>query len=171
MQFLQPRFQKKSWPENTYVKLVATARECLPYKVAQQSNVQVLREYMTLLLTQKQAVTDVRAQIVSAAKLLKPYELLLSIPGVGEITAAVILSEIEDISLFPSAKKLVAYADLDSSVYESGKYKASHNKISKRGSNYLRKAVFQSACMAVRKNKKGPNNPFLYEYYTGKVNE
>ena len=119
LKFLNPKFQRKSWPEDTYVKLLAAARECLPYKVAQQSNVRVLREYVTLLMTQKQSVTDLRAQIASAAKLLRPYQLLLTIPGVGE-TAAIILSEIEDVNLFPTAKQFVAYAGLDPSVYESG---------------------------------------------------
>jgi transposase len=171
LKFLNPRFQRKSWPEDTYVKLLAAARECLPYEVAQQSNVRVLREYVTLLITHKQSVTDVRAQIASAAKFLRPYQLLLTIPGVGETTAAIILSEIEDFNLFPTVKQLVAYAGLDPSIYQSGTYKSVHNKISKRGSNYLRKALYQAACMAVRKNKNGTNNPLLYEYYMGKVDE
>lgn len=52
------------------------------------------------------------------------YHLLCSIPVVGPITAAKIHAEIGDIKRFPSVKQLTAFAWLDSSVYESGTFKA-----------------------------------------------
>jgi transposase len=168
---INPANQKKFWVDEKYQKLVAAARSCLPYKVAQQSNVRVLKEYVRLLMTQKKILTDVRAQIAAAANDIPAYSLLLSIPGVGPITAATILSEIEDVSRFPTVKQLVAYAGLDASVCESGKFKASNNKISKRGSGYLRKALFQAASAGVRRRKTGPSNPIMYEYYSRKVAE
>jgi transposase len=53
------------------------------------------------------------------------YSLLLSIPGVGEATATTILAEIDDIKRFPGVKQLVAFAGIDPSVFESGKFKSS----------------------------------------------
>ncbi|WP_412775037.1 IS110 family transposase [Virgibacillus pantothenticus] len=50
---------------------------------------------------------------------------------------ATILSEIGDVALFEKPKKLVPYAGLDPSVFESGKYKASINRITKRDSSRL----------------------------------
>ncbi len=91
---------------------MAAARASLPYKVSQQSNVRVLREYIGILLTQKTQLADIRAQIVAAAKDISLYSLLKTIPGIGDITAATILAEIEDIDRFSTDHQLTAYLAL-----------------------------------------------------------
>lgn len=68
---------------------------------------------------------------------------ILTIPGVGYVTAGLILGEIGDISRFRSADSLVSFSALDLTVYESGKYKALHVSPSKKGSVFLRYALFQ----------------------------
>lgn len=87
------------------------------------------------------------------------------IPGVGKITASVILAEIGDIKKFPGSKQLSAFAGLDASVFESGTFTASRNRISKRGSSYLRTALYQATVAAVSQQCKGPRNPTLSRYY------
>jgi len=56
------------------------------------------------------------------------------VPGIGDKIAATIISKIGDINQFEHPKKLVFYAGLDPSVFESGKFKASINRITRRGS-------------------------------------
>ena len=73
---------------------------------------------------------------------------IMTVPGVGNINAAVILGEIGDISRFSNASKLAAYAGIDASVSQSGEYQSTNNKMSKRGSPYLRKSLFQAALIA-----------------------
>ena len=73
---------------------------------------------------------------------------ITSIPGIGPITGAVILGEIGDISRFSNPSKLVAYAGLDAVISQSGEFESTSNRMSKRGSPYLRKALFQSALRA-----------------------
>ena len=68
---------------------------------------------------------------------------LLSIPGVGYTTAGLIAGEIRDIRRFHSAESLISYSGIDVTVYESGKYKAKNCMPSKKGSKYLRYALFQ----------------------------
>ena len=68
---------------------------------------------------------------------------LLSIPGVGYTTAGLIAGEIRDIHRFHSAESLISYSGIDVTVYESGKYKAKNCIPSKKGSKYLRYALFQ----------------------------
>lgn len=70
---------------------------------------------------------------------------ILTIPGVGYVTAGLILGEIGDISRFRSADALVSFSGMDLTVYESGKFKAVHVSPSKKGSVYLRYALFQVA--------------------------
>ncbi len=70
-------------------------------------------------------------------------QIIMSIPGVGIITGAMIVSEIGDINNFRTPHQLLAFAGLDPSVYESGDFSSSNNKPSKRGSKYLRWAIHQ----------------------------
>lgn len=160
-----------SWIETKLDKIITAARESLPYKEAQQSNVRVLQDYVKILVTLETILTDMRAQIIEWAKLSPVFPLLVSIPGVGELTAAIILGEIGDISRFPTVKQLIAYAGLDPSVFQSGKYKATNNKISKRGSTYLRRALYLAATAGIRRPKGNPTNPLLYDYYNHKLSE
>src|SRR5699024_2287006 len=60
-------------------------------------------------------------------------KLLMSIPGVGFLTAVTIMVEIGDFNNFTKPKQLVAYFGLDPSVNESGKFKSDKEKMSKRG--------------------------------------
>ncbi|MBW6411917.1 IS110 family transposase [Clostridium weizhouense] len=90
---------------------------------------------------------------------------LESIPGIGKITAAIILSEIGDINRFKSAKALVAYAGIDPTVKQSGQFLANNNKMSKRGSPYLRRALF--LCASTCTLHESPLN----DYYVKKRNE
>lgn len=87
---------------------------------------------------------------------------ITTIPGIGSVNAATILGEIGDISRFSNPSKLVAYAGLDASVSQSGEYESTRNKMSKRGSPYLRRALFQSALIAEF------NDPVFSTYYQKK---
>lgn len=70
---------------------------------------------------------------------------ILTIPGIGYTTAGIILGEIGDISRFQGPDKLTSFCGLDIEVYESGKFKATNHRISKKGSKYLRYALWQVA--------------------------
>ena len=63
---------------------------------------------------------------------------IMTIPGIGYINRGMILSEIGDIHRFPCPNKLLAYAGLDPSVYQSGNFQAKKTRMSKRGSKVLR---------------------------------
>jgi transposase len=90
---------------------------------------------------------------------------ITSIPGIGEVLGATVLAEIGDINRFSNAKKLVAYSGLDATVNQSGQFTGTRNKISKRGSVYLRRALWLAANSARR------FNPALAEYYHKKIKE
>lgn len=70
---------------------------------------------------------------------------LITIPGIGYTIAAIILAEIGDINNFSSPAKLLAFAGMEPSTYQSGKYNASKTPMVKRGSTYLRWAIMQAA--------------------------
>lgn len=70
---------------------------------------------------------------------------ILSIPGISYRMGAMIIAEIGDISRFASPDKLLAYAGLSPSVYQSGQFNSCHAHMEKRGSRYLRYALFNAA--------------------------
>lgn len=108
-------------------------------------------------------VSDVENEIeVLLEKLNSP---ITTIPGIGSVNAATILGEIGDIKRFSNPSKLVAYAGLDASVSQSGEYESTYNHMSKRGSPYLRRALFQSALRAEF------FDPVFSAYYQKKISE
>ena len=70
---------------------------------------------------------------------------LLTIPGISYVLASIILSEIGNIKNFSNSGKLLAFAGLEPSTHQSGKYAASMSRMVKRGSKYLRWALMQAA--------------------------
>ncbi len=81
------------------------------------------------------------------------------------MTGAAILAEIEDIKRFEAPEKLVAYAGIDATVYQTGQFEAKRMRMSKRGSPYLRHALWQAASMAIQ------YDPELKRYYERKRKE
>lgn len=88
------------------------------------------------------------------------YSVITTISGIGPTLGSIIVSEIGDIERFENSSKLVAYAGLDASVKQSGEFNSSQNRISKRGSPYLRRALWMAAFMSLQ------CDPALYDYYS-----
>jgi transposase len=72
-------------------------------------------------------------------------EHLTTIKGIGLVLAATLLAEIGDIHRFSSLESLVAYAGIDPGVFESGEFTGRKQHMSKRGSPYLRRALWLAA--------------------------
>ncbi len=90
---------------------------------------------------------------------------IITIPGIGYINGGMILGEIGYISRFTSPSKLLAFAGLDPSVYQSGNFQAKHTRMSKRGSRVLRYTLMNAAHNVVK------NNATFQQYYNQKVSE
>lgn len=105
---------------------------------------------------------------------------ITSITGIGDVLGASILSEIGDISRFESADKLAAFAGIDPTVSQSGNFLGTKNKMSKRGSPYLRRAIWLAATAAIlhdpaikafydRKNAQGKHHYVCVGYICRKL--
>lgn len=69
----------------------------------------------------------------------------ITIPGISYMSAAMIHSEVGDFSKFSSPEKILAFAGMEPSIYQSGQYTSTHAKMVKRGSKYLRYALYTAA--------------------------
>ena len=105
-----------------------------------------------------QTILFLQAQIDEIDKELKSlieelHSPLMTIPGISYVTAAYILAEIGDINNFDSPAKLQAFAGLDPSTYQSGKFIATHATMVKRGSKYLRWALLTATRLVCMRDK------------------
>lgn len=88
-------------------------------------------------------IKDIEKQVSDFIK--KSDNVITSIPGIGDMTAAIIISEIGDINRFDNPGQVLAFAGLDPSVKQSGTFNASSTRMSKRGSSLLRYALILAA--------------------------
>jgi transposase len=165
------RTRSRQWIENQARRLLYAAKESQLNQTMGSSYEKLISMYVKTLRNQQEILADLRQNRVQWAQESYAFPLLLSIPGIGDLTATTILSEIEDIKRFPSSKQLVAFAGLDPAVFESGNFKSSQQKITKRGSTYLRKALYQATVAGISNRKNGPCNSILYEFYARKLAE
>ena len=118
-----------------------------------------IRQLIEQLNFLEEQIAELEEQISSLLKQTGSY--ITTIPGIGNTLGAIILSEIGDIHRFDAPNKLVAFAGLDVRVTQSGEFTGTRQKISKRGSPYLRRAIWLAASRAAF------CDPILSEYYQG----
>ena len=94
-----------------------------------------------------------RKLIASDARLERRFQLLLSLPGVGETSALQLLGELALIPPDADVRQWVAYAGLDPRECSSGSSVRKRPRISKVGNRHLRRALFMPALSAARHNR------------------
>ena len=104
-----------------------------------------LKQTISIIQFIQEQLNDVEKRIKEILKEINSP--ILSIPGISFKTAGSILAEIGDISRFDSPSKLLAFAGLDPSMYQSGKFFSTHSVMVKRGSKYLRFSLMTAARM------------------------
>ena len=163
------------WANEKALKLKEAAARNPFEKTIYQSHILSLGMYIKIILQYKEHLSKLESEIDALAKEIEEYNIIKSIPGIGEKIAATIISEIGEIDRFNHPKKLVAFAGVDPSVFESGKFKATQNRITKRGSSRLRHALYMAVRCAIRDCRKKkttdeilPRNKRMREFYDKK---
>ena len=102
------------------------------------------------------AITAIKAQMAAHINqfptLREQRDLIVSIPGIGATTAAIILGELLQITRFASARQLAAFSGLVPQIRHSGTSVRGRGALSKLGASRLRKALFFPALVAMRYN-------------------
>jgi transposase len=104
----------------------------------------LLEDYLHLIETLNERITALNQLIHAWAKSDPRAALLMSMPGVGEYSAAVILAEIGDVHRFPGSKQLCSFAGLIPST-RSSDMRVRHGRITKEGSPWLRWIMINAA--------------------------
>ena len=122
----------------------------------------LISTYVSLINDFNNKIDPINKQISTIIKELNPR--MLTIPGLGEISAATILSEYGDINNFSSPSKMLAFAGLEPSIIQSGTL-VSNGKMVKHGSGHLRYSIMNIAMTILR------YSPQFYDYYLKKRSE
>lgn len=102
-----------------------------------------LKHTVVLIRVLSEEIEEIESEIKNLMDEL--HSPITSIPGMGYRMAAMILSEIGDFSDFDSPDKILAFAGLSPSTYQSGKLDNAYSHMEKRGSRYLRYALYTAA--------------------------
>jgi len=89
--------------------------------------------------------------VACEALMIEDIEIITSIGGIGNTTASAFLAEVGDFRLFSSHKHLIAFAGLDPSIHQSGKFEGK-SRISKRGNRHLRHLIYLMTSRVVRQD-------------------
>jgi len=129
-------------------KDIAFARDAFSFQI---------KQLMQQIIFLESQLSELEEHIASLLHETNQY--ITTISGIGDVLGAIIISEIGDINRFERPNQLVAFAGLDVTVKQSGEFSGTKNKISKRGSPYLRRAIWLAAQRAAF------CDPILSEYY------
>ncbi|MED3575637.1 IS110 family transposase [Cytobacillus praedii] len=170
--------RSQGWANSQANKLIAAAMQNPFEETLYCSLILSLNMYINMLLEYKKHLSKLEDEIDVLAKSIEEYKIIQSIPGIGEKIAATIISEIGEIDRFNHPKKLVAFAGLDPSIFESGTFKGTQNRSTKRGSSRLRHALYMAVKCAIRDCRKQkttdeiiPRNMRLRVFYDKKRKE
>ncbi len=101
-----------------------------------------LKHTIKLIRELNSEINEVESEIKRIMDEINPR--LLTIPGIKYRMGAMIIAEIGDFSRFDSPDKILAYAGISPSTYQSGQLESSHSHMEKRGSRYLRYALLNA---------------------------
>ena len=125
----------------------------------QEVDYKILIDQLDLISYINEKIKNIEAEIGKKALMDDDIKLLKTIPGIGDFTAFLIKSEIDDICGFSSKERLCSYAGLVPSIYSSGE-KLYRGRITKQGNKYIRWALCEAAQISLRSSLY-----FRYYYY------
>ena len=157
-----PRYEPRS-PEQEALQELVRYRDALVAQRLQLTNRDQDAELKAVKRSNKKLVEAIDREIKEAEREIKKlleqherlgrqYELLTSIPGVGAVTAAVILSELPPVERFEHPAQVAAYAGVTPRIRHSGSRKPLSQLITKTGNAFLRRTIYMAALTAKRLN-------------------
>ncbi|WP_246117084.1 IS110 family transposase [Shouchella miscanthi] len=144
------------------VEIMSYAHSSYPAVSTESVQTQKVRYYARQLLHLLEEKERVSKELIEEAKNLPEFDLFLSVPGIGEISAALVMGELGDLSRFSNHKKVNAFVGIDIRRYQSGKYHG-QDHINKRGNPKGRKILYLIIRNMIRQQKAAPNH--IVEYY------
>ena len=140
-------------------------KECAKSSIGISSSAEVIQ--IKHLVNQIELINE---QIAEIDKKIEEFSIknnspILSIPGISHFSGTSILAELGEISNYSSARKIIKFAGVAPLHYESSQFAAQHTAITKKGSKYLRKTLYQIILPVIN------INPVFKQYYQLKISQ
>lgn len=135
-----------------YVETIVRELAKLKTKCEAAHEPSIQRSLKRRIKTAEREIDDIRQRIqkiiASSESIKAQFDLILSIPGMGEISSQIMLAELPDITQFNNARELAAWAGITPCHFISGTSGRATTPITKVGSAHLRRALFMPAMNA-----------------------
>ena len=115
-----------------------------------------------------ETLASLASEMNKIAATLPEYCTVMSMFGVGSVLGSQLIAEIGDVTRFSNKKALVGFAGLDASPFQSGNFNPQSRSISKRGSDALRKTLFQIMSVILQNS---PTNNSVFRFMDKKCAE
>lgn len=140
-------------------------KECAKLSIGIPSAAEVIQ--IRHLISQIELINE---QIAEIDKKIEEFSIqnnspILSIPGISHFSGTSILAELGDVCNYSKPSQVIKFAGVAPYHYESSQYNAQHTAITKKGSKYLRKTLYQIILPVIR------YNPIFQEYYQLKISQ
>ncbi len=160
---LLSKHSKGRFNKNTALYIKNVAKNSFGIKFTTNACSFEIKQLINQIIFLENQIDEVSLEIKELYNKLDKH--LLSVPGIGVNLAPIIFAEIGDINKFDKPSKLIAFAGIDPSENQSGNKASSGDKLSKRGSPYLRHAIYTASLVAIKNDKE------LRAYYDKKISE
>lgn len=134
-------------------------------------DVQNLKQLCEILIELTKQKDLIKHNMIELARESKMFEPINSLFGIGDLTTALLIAELKDITRFKNVKQINASCGLDPTIAQSGKTINYHGPISKRGNRYARKVLFNCCKTIITVSAKFDTENPIYVYYQKKKQE
>ena len=150
-------------------KIYVLAKEGIPTLAYDSTSRLLVEQAVAALKSMNQVLYTILAQIRELAEKRPEYSVVRSMSGVGDVLAPLLVAEVGDPRRYHSGDALIACIGIDVPPYESGQFKASERKITRKGSKQLRKLGF--LLVKNLRKIKPTKDTAVYDYYLKKKAE
>lgn len=130
-----------------------------------------LKQLARIIINITKEINSTKNDMIEIAKQTKNFKNIVSIFGIGDLSTALIIAELKDITRFNNIKQINASCGLDPTIIQSGKSINYHGPISKRGNRYARKILFNCSRTIITLSAKLDKENPMYIYYQKKKQE
>ena len=160
--------EKYNFSEEKAAEIYAAAREMVVLVPRSELHELMVRQAAEQLTAISKSVEIYRAEMDKLASRLPEYPVVMEMYAVGKSLGPQLMAEIGDVMRFAGKQSLVAFAGVDPMPNQSGDKSSRSNKTSKRGSPYLRKALFNVMDIYL---KRSPQDEPIYQFLDKKRTE
>lgn len=145
-------------------KVWLAAKESYPAVDADSIIISLISEVCDDIESYNHKINKIKSTMIKSASSIPEFKIICSIPGIGELSAAMFLGLVGDIRRFNTYKQLNAYVGIDTNHYQSGKY-TKKDKINRRGSKLARYVEFEMIRSMLRTCTQFKRKNHIVDYY------